>query len=97
MRSPPRGSLAAEILGTPSHSPINTLARSKSLLADLKEMSDRLSDFGSCRSSSSESESETKNENGEGFKTMNEKKRGWKNKRKLSLTPNKESLLKKQK
>ena len=60
-------------------------------------MSERLSDFGSCRSSSSESESETKNENDDGFKTMNEKKRGWKKKRKLSLTPNKESLLKKQK
>ena len=60
-------------------------------------MSERLSDFGSCRSSSSKSESETKNENDDGFKTMNEKKRGWKKKRKLSLTPNKESLLKKQK
>ena len=84
MRSPPWGSLAAEILGTPSHPPTNPLARSKSLLADLKEMSERLSDFGSCRSSSSsESESETKNENDDGFRTMNEQKRGWKKKRKL--------------
>ena len=61
-------------------------------------MSERLSEFGSCKSgSSSESESETKDEDDEGFKTMNDKKRGWKKKRKLSLTPNKESLLKKQK
>ena len=75
MRSPPRGSLVAEILSSPSHPPANTLARSKSLLADLKEMSERLSDFGSCRSSSSsESESETKNENYDGYKTMNEKR-----------------------
>ena len=101
MRSPPNGSLAAEILGTPSHPTTDTLGRRKSLLADLKEireMSERLSEFGSCRSSSSsESESESKNEIEDGFKTMNEKKRGWKNKRKLSLTPNKDSLLKKQK
>ena len=90
-RSPTPGSLTAGRLGSPSYPACGTLAKTKSLLS-LSHMSEKLSDFGSCRSSSSsESESET-----DGFKSMNDKKRGWKKKRKLSLTPSKEELLKKQ-
>ena len=87
MRPPSPGSLAAEIRDSPSYPPSGTLEKSKYLL------SEKHSEFGSCMSSS-ESESEM---NKGAFKSMNDKKRGWKKKRKLSITPNKEDLLKKQK
>ena len=60
-------------------------------------MTGRLSEFGSCQSSSSEEESEAaKDTDDEGFKTMNDRKRAWRQKRKHSTTPNKESFVKKQ-
>ena len=100
MRSPPNGSIASEILQPPAYPP--NLAKAQSLLSEVREMTDRLSDFGSCRSSPSSSESENEcsdreAKDQEGFKNMNDRKRGWKQKRKLSLTPSKDSLLKKQK
>ena len=89
------GSLAAELLDSPSFPPIGSLAKTKSLLLDLKEMSERLSDFGSCKSSSSEQSGGESDSNA--FKTMNDRKRGYKKKRKASHTPDKDSFLKKQK
>ena len=95
LRTPPMGSLAAELLDSPSFPPIGSLAKTKSLLMDLKEMSERLSDFGSCKSSSSEQSGGESDSNA--FKTMNDRKRGYKKKRKASHTPDKDSFLKKQK
>ena len=90
---PPHGSLAAEILN-PSFSATPHFQRAKSLLTDLKEMTSRFSDFESCVSSSDDEVPE--NETDDGFKSMNDKKRGWKKKRKSSESPlGKEAFLKK--
>ena len=93
-RTPPRKSIAAEILDIPR---VDFL-RAQAAMSDLKE---QLSEFGSCMSSSESSGgsvgelSETDNSVSEGFKTANEKKRSKRNKRKFRLTPGKESFLKK--
>ena len=55
LRTPPRGSLADELINNSTGA---SLLKTRSLLSDLKEMSDRLSDFGSCLSSSSVSSEE---------------------------------------
>ena len=92
LRSPPFGSLAAEIL-KPSATP--HFQRAKSLLTDLKEMTARFSDFESCLSSSDD-EVTAKETDDNGFRSMNEKKRRWKSKRKKSSSPpGIESFLKK--
>ena len=86
-------SIAAQILE--SATPRPDLLRTKSMLNELKDLTERLSDFGSCLSSLSSDEysGEENSENG-GFKTMNEMKRSKKKKRKLKLTPGKEEFLK---
>ena len=86
LRSPPVGSLAADILHSDLGASNLHLKKVQSMMADVKEA---LSDFGSCVSSSS-SESEAEN--------IVEKKKGWKSKRKRkkSLTPSKQHFLKKQ-
>ena len=90
LRSPPPGTLAAEILQKSKSSPTvpPRFAKANKLISELKEMTSRLSDFESCVSSSSEDDeiacTETNNDK---FKTVNEKKRGWKNKRKHSTSP----------
>ena len=94
-RTPPNGSLAAEILGR--ETPGAGLLRTKLMLDELKE---QLSDFGSCYSdetSSCCSSNEDTHDDSEkvGFQSMNEKKRGRKKKRKLKLTPGKEEFKKK--
>ena len=92
-RSPPRNSLAAELLET--NSPRHGLLKTKSMLKDIV---DQLSEFGSAQSelsSSSSDESGVENSENGGFKTMNEKKRNRKMKRKLKLTPGKEEFMKK--
>ena len=70
LRSPPVGSLAADILHSDLGASNLHLKKVQSMMADVKEA---LSDFGSCVSSSS-SESEAEN--------IVEKKKGWKSKRK---------------
>ena len=94
-RTPPRGSLAADILETGS--PRSDLLRTKSMLNDIKYMAEKLSDFGSCLSSSSSGGENSEVENSEigDFKNLNEKKRNKKKKRKLKLTPGKGTFLKK--
>ena len=95
LRDIPPGSIADEILKSTHFS------RARSLLSDIKDMRETLSDFGSCQSSvssSSEDDSDeetTGNKSGEEFKTMNSKKKAWKLKRKLSQTPTNETFLKK--
>ena len=66
----------------------------------LKVISEQLSEFGSCVSSTNGSSGDENSEDGEssengGFKTMNERKRNKKNKRKLKLTPGKDAFMKK--
>ena len=51
MRTPQLGSLAAEVLDSPSFPHIGTLAKTKNILLDLKDISERLSEFGFCVSS----------------------------------------------
>ena len=92
-RTPPMDSIAAQILG--SLTPRPDLLRTKSMLSELRDLTERLSDFGSCLSSSSDENSGEENSEIGGFKTMNELKRIKKKKRKLKLTPGKESFLKK--
>ena len=53
-------------------------------------MSEQLSEFGSCVSSSSSSDQSGNESEDKEYKTMNDKKRGWKKKRALSITPNKD-------
>ena len=91
-RTPPRDSLAAEILGSQTPS----LLRTESILNEMRTVSEHLSDFGSCLSMSS-SDSDSLEDTGAsgGFQTLNEKKRNKKKKRKLKLTPGKEQFLKK--
>ena len=87
LRSPPPGSLAADILNTGAGAVTSDqhYAQAKSILSNLRLMSERYSDFGSCHSSSSEVD--------EDFKTVDRKKKS--RKHKLSITPEKEYFLKK--
>ena len=94
-RTPPEGSLAAEILG--SQSPRPDLLKTKAMI---QELADQLSDFGSCIesdvascSSGGEDSLEENPEKG-GYQSMNERKRNRRRKRKLKLTPGKEEFLK---
>ena len=90
MRDIPRGSLAAELHEV-------DLKRRKSLLYDIRDLSKKLSDFESCQSSLSTDSSDLDLEEHalEEFQSMNQKKRGWKKKRKASQTPEKTEFLKK--
>ena len=88
LRSPPAGSLAAEILTTGTATSDQHYAQANRILSSLKEMSERYSDFGSCYSSSSGGEAGAD----DGFMTHKRKKA---RKHKLSITPGKEFFLKK--
>ena len=88
LRSPPPGSLADEILNMHTANTDQHYAHAKSILSNLKEMSERYSDLGSCYSSSSGGEAAAD----DGFKTHRTKKA---RKQKLSITPGKEYFLKK--
>ena len=93
-RTPPSSSIAAQILSSEQ-----TLSLTKLAVKELKVMSDQLSDFNSCVSElSSEGSGESADEKSlrSPWTTMNEKKRKKRNKRKNSLTPNKEEFMKKQ-
>ena len=88
-RTPPPGSIAADIL-----KPGQSIARTKLLVNEIKDLSEQLSDFNSCIDSSSSDEADN-DINSKPWTTMNEKKRNRKNKRRHSLTPNKEVFMKK--
>ena len=55
LRSPPPGSLADELLNNPGTS----LKKTRNLLADIRDMTEKLSDFGSCMSSLSSEENDS--------------------------------------
>ena len=93
-RTPPSGSIAAQILSSEQ-----ILSKTKLMVNECKVISDQLSDFNSCVSelSSDGSDEFTDEKNIETpWTTMNERKRNKRNKRKNSLTPNKDEFLKKQ-
>ena len=90
LRSPPAGSIASEILLSSqkgSNAVAPSLVRIRSLLADTKDLSEQLSDFGSCRESfgsgSSSSDEENTIEYEEPFKTS-DPSRGFKRRKLLS-------------
>ena len=90
MRDIPSGSLAAELHDV-------DLEKRFSLLDDIRDLGKKLSDFESCQSSLSSDSSDLDPEEPalEEFQSMNQKKRGWKKKRKASQTPEKTEFLKK--
>ena len=79
--------MADEILNHDTANSDQHYAQAKSILSNLKEMSERYSDFGSCYSTSSGDEA------ADGFKTYSKKKKG--KKHKLSISPGREYFLKK--
>ena len=92
-RSPPANSLAFELLAGN-----RSLAMSTKILSSIADMKETLSDFNSCVESSSDSSGEEdfrKANKSEVPKTINEKKRLKKLKRKLALTPGKDQFMKK--
>ena len=93
-RTPPGDSLAADILNA-----VNTFSKTKLAVEELK---DNLSDFTSCLSemssqgTSSAEEADVEREvDDQTWVTMNDWKRKKRNKRKLSMTPDKEDFMKK--
>ena len=95
IRSPDRNSIAAEILNTTNNK--GGLFRAQHLLDELKEMKAKLSEYESCVSADNETndeQDEVKNAE-DGFETMNDRKRRWKNKRKGSSPPSRGDFLKK--
>ena len=97
LRTPPPGSLAAEILEQQSNSATPHFTIAKTLLNNLTEMTSKISDFESCVSSADDerdSDADTKSEDHD-EKSMIDKKRHYKQKRKHSTTPNRDFFLKK--
>ena len=91
-RTPPQNSLAADLLNTPREN----LEKTANIIGEIKSMTDRLSDFASCISSDSD-DLETNDEKGyefDEFKTVTERRRQKRNKRK-QRSPIQEKLQKK--
>ena len=84
LRSPPAGSLAGDILGTTD--PAQHYTKARNILSNLKEMTERFSDFGSCHSDSSSGEDDTG-----GYTKQGRNKR----KQRKSITPDRDFFLKK--
>ena len=85
LRSPPAGSLAGDILGTTDPAQ-HYYTKTKNILSNLKEMTERFSDFGSCQSDSSSAEDDTG-----GYTKQGKKKR----KQRQSITPDRDFFMKK--
>ena len=100
LRSPPLGSLASEVI-LASQDTKPGLSRTRDLIKDLNEQLDH---FASCQSSQSSQSGSSSDGDGDDedntndrdeYKTMNDRRRAYKNKRKASSTPTQESFLKK--
>ena len=93
-RTPPSNSLAADLLKAP---PRADFQKTSEIIEDLKNMTGRLSDFASCISSSDASNDDSidEKEENDGFKTVKERKRNKKCKRKFKPTSPQDSFLKK--
>ena len=81
LRSPPPGSLAADILNTGSEN--EHYSKARSIISNIKEISERFSDFASCESFSEDTDNTEKIVE-DGFQTQSRKK---KNKRKQKFSP----------
>ena len=94
LRSPPRGSVASEILNTPEN---EYYLKAKGILSNLKEMADKYSDFASCESFSDDTDASTSQlKEDDGFQTQRRKKNKNKRKQKFSPSPSKEPFVKRQ-
>ena len=91
-RTPPKDSLVEQLLNSPRIG----FQKTDDLIKDVRAMTDRLSEFGSCISSdlSSSEDSNEEKDTIDGFK-LHEKKRNKRNKRKYKMTPDKSTFLKK--
>ena len=97
LRTPPPGSLAAEILDHQTNSATPHFTVAKTLLNNLTELTSKISDFESCVSSADDerdTDVDTKSEDIDD-KSANDKRRFSKQKRKHSTTPNRDFFLKK--
>ena len=91
LRSPPAGSLAREILSTGESSQDHPYNKAKSILSNLREMTERLSDFASADSASFSDDSDGGTDK-DGFRVQDERKKS--RKHKLSITPTRDFFLK---
>ena len=92
-RTPPPGSLADEILTTPytTEAEVSHYIKAKSILTNLKEMSERLSDFASCESDISLSDDQDSDSS---FKTQVRRKKSGKH---STTPPDRDFFMKKSK
>ena len=73
-----------------------SIVRTKLMVNEIRDLTEQLSDFNSCVEYSSDDADTEGDLASKPWTSMNEKKRGKRNKRKHSLTPNKDDFLKKQ-
>ena len=92
LRTPPHGSIADEILN--SENVDKHYSQAKNILSNLREISERFSDFASCESLTDDSDKETTKSNADGFQKQG--RRHKRKKDKLSPSPPKDYFLKKQ-
>ena len=95
LRDAPFDSIAGDILHQP-----HLKHRQSRLLSDIRDMSKKMSDFESAQesltaSTSDSSSSSDSSDHQQPFQTMNSRKRRYRNKRRNSQTPNKETFMKK--
>lgn len=104
LRSPPLGSgpylgsLADEILSSEIPKPNNHYEQARTILSNLKEMSERFSDLGefaSCNSTTSGEDTDISETDNDGFRKQSKGKRKKSRKHRLSTTPGKEHFMKK--
>ena len=92
LRSPPAGSLAKEILSAVPSSQDHPYDKAKSILSNLREMTERFSDFASADSASF-SEDSDEGRDKDGFRVQDKRKKS--RKHRLSITPPRDFFLKK--
>ena len=96
LRSPPFKSIAYDIINTPKMTePKINLARTSSLVEEVRSITETLSDFASCYSSTEDEIHDGKVEDENGFLLVSDKKRNKKLKRKAISPRDKVQLSKK--
>ena len=91
-RTPPNGSIADEIINSDNASKHYSTA--KSILSNIRQMSERFSDFATCESLSDDTDNEIIRLNNDGFRKQGRRPKRKKNK--ISPSPSKDHFLKKQ-
>ena len=92
LRSPPAGSLANEILSAAQSSQDHPYDKAKSILSNLRELTERFSDFASADSASFSDDSDVGRDK-DSFRVQDKRKKS--RKHKLSITPTRDFFLKK--